>query len=220
MGIIMNTKKLSAFISAALLLAACSSDPEPESKNTQAGNAEEVAPPGHQKKTQATWDTYVAPIKKSNFGITVQSYGKKINELLADTEFADKTITDLSESDRDKVFITDYTYQISVVGNVNDEDKLQNLTYTMPVNDSIKAESYALVELVSASMQALNTEVNANQAKDDTARLIGQIVDDFQKTDEQQQAVKTVGDNVYAAQISDHGLRVVIQPQEDSRYAN
>ncbi|PNK60345.1 hypothetical protein A6J60_005300 [Psychrobacter sp. FDAARGOS_221] len=220
----MNNKKLLAFIAATLLLTACGSEPDSEPQNTntdtQTANTEEVAPPGHEKMTQATRDTYVPPIKKSNFDITVQSYGKKINELLAGTEFADKTITDLSESDRDKVFITDYTHQISVVGEVNDEDKLQDLTYTMPVNDNIKAESTSLVELVSASMQVLNAEVKATQAKDETAKLIGQIVDDFEKSGEQQQAVKMVGDNVYAAQISDHGLRVVIQPKQDSRYVN
>lgn len=216
----MNKKILSTGIAAAFLLTACNSEPEPENVDTQSENTEEVAPPGHQKMTQASRDTYVAPLKTANFDITAQSYGERMNELLVGSEFEAKTITDVSDGDRDKVFITDYTHKISVAGNVNDNNMLQDLTYTMPVNESIKVESAALIQLVSASMQTLNDDIDTSQASDNTANLINKIVDDYEQTGEQQQVVEVMGDIVYAAQISDHGLRVVIQPKEDSRYVN
>lgn len=214
----MKKTTLTALAAACLLLTACHSDPESESAGTQAENTEEVAPPGHQQMTRTTQSAHSALSKKPHFDISAQSYGEQINQQLQGSEFADKTLTDLSESDSDKVFITDYTHHISVVGEVNEDDQLEDLTYTMPVNDSIETEAAALIQLTAASMHVLNPEVSAEQATDKVTGLINQVITAFKETNEQQQEVSVIGDKVYVAQISDRGLRFLIEPTEDSRF--
>lgn len=226
----MNQHKLSALLvstlSVSLLLSACNLKPEPEPESepkakthhsASGTNTEDVAPIGHSQTQVSNIDSTAA---RPKFDIKVEDYAKTINRLLANTEFAGNTFDEVIEGEYDNAFVIDYPQRISLTGEVSESGWLQKLTYTMPSDQQLERSGHQLLQLVSASMQALNPDLSESEADSKVASLLDQAVSNFIMENTQQRAVGVVNDSVYVCEISEMGVRVLIEPAEGSRYVH
>ncbi|WP_019672549.1 hypothetical protein [Psychrobacter lutiphocae] len=155
---------------------------------------------------------------KPSFDISITDYGNKVSELLAGTDFEGETLTQVVEGESDNVFISDYSYKISMVGESSETDKLQKLTYTMPFDDTISEEAARLTQLVAASAQSLNSKLSQKEASARVSDLINEAVSGFVMQKEPQRTVIVINDQVYVCDVSEMGVRLLIEPANGSRY--
>ena len=201
-----------------ILLAGCNAESEKAEPKAALSNTENVAPIGH---TQTSSHGQAAKlIEKPNFEIKAEDYGNKVNELLTNTEFATMTVAEVVEGDSGDAFIIDYPHHISLTGEVNESGVLEALIYTMPSNGQLEKSGTKLSQLVTASMLALNPELSASEAKPKVAELLDQAFSNYILQKTQQRAIGVVGEGVYVCEISEMGVRLLIEPAEGSRFIN
>ncbi|WP_201543603.1 hypothetical protein [Psychrobacter sp. H7-1] len=212
----MKKPVLSALTACIILIAGCNAESEKAEPKAAVTNTEDVAPIGH---TQTPNHGQVAKlIKKPNFDIKAEDYGNKLNELLANTEFAAMTVTKVAEGDSGDAFIIDYPHHISLTGEVNDSGVLEALIYTMPSNEQLEKSGAKLSQLVTASVLALNPELSPSEAKAKVAELLDQAFSNYILQKTHQRAIGVVGERVYVCEISEMGVRLLIEPAEGSRF--
>ena len=214
----MKKPMLSALTACLILIAGCNAESEKAEPKAAVTNTEDVAPIGH---TQTPNHGQAAKlIKKPNFDIKAEDYGNKLNELLANTEFAAMTVTKVAEGDSGDAFIIDYPHHISLTGEVNESGVLEALIYTMPSNKQLEKSGAKLSQLVTASVLALNPELSPSEAKAKVAELLDHAFSNYILQKTQQRAIGVVGKGVYVCEISEMGVRLLIEPSEDSRFIN
>lgn len=207
---------LSTLSACLLLTAGCNAESEQAEPKAAISNTEDVAPIGHTQSPNHGQATKL--MKKPNFDIKAEDYGNKVNELLANTEFATMTLTKVVEGDSGDAFIIDYPHHISLTGEVNESGVLEALIYTMPSNEQLEKSGAKLSQLVTASMLALNPELSASDAKSKVAELLDQAFSNYIMQKTQQRAIGVVGEGVYVCEISEMGVRLLIEPAEGSRF--
>lgn len=212
----MKKPVLSALTACLILIAGCNAESEKAEPKAAVTNTEDVAPIGH---TQTPNHGQAAKlIKKPNFDIKAEDYGNKLNELLANTEFAAMTVTKVAEGDSGDAFIIDYPHHISLTGEVNESGVLEALIYTMPSNEQLEKSGAKLSQLVTASVLALNPELSPSEAKAKVAELLDQAFSNYILQKTHQRAIGVVGERVYVCEISEMGVRLLIEPAEGSRF--
>lgn len=212
----MKKPMLSALAACLLLIAGCNTESEKAKPKAAVTNTEDVAPIGHTHTPNHGQAAKL--IKKPNFDIKVEDYGSKVNELLANTEFATMTLTKVVEGDSGNVFIVDYPHHISLTGEVNESGVLEALIYSMPSNGQLEKSGAKLSQLVAASMSVLNPELSPSEAKSKVAELLDQAFSNYILQKTQQRAIGVVGEGVYVCEISEMGVRLLIEPAEGSRF--
>ena len=214
----MKKPMLSALAAYLILIAGCNAESEKAETKAALSNTENVAPIGH---TQTSSHGQAAKlIEKPSFEIKAEDYGNKVNELLTNTEFATMTVTEVVEGGSGDAFIIDYPHHISLTGEVNESGVLEALIYTMPSNGQLEKSGTKLSQLVTASMLALNPELSPSEAKPKVAELLDQAFSNYILQKTQQRAIGIVGEGVYVCEISEMGVRLLIEPAEGSRFIN
>ncbi|MUG31417.1 hypothetical protein [Psychrobacter sanguinis] len=212
----MKKPMLSALTACLILIAGCNAESEKAEPKAAVTNTEDVAPIGH---TQTPNHGQAAKlIKKPNFDIKAEDYGNKLNELLANTEFAAMTVTKVAEGDSGDAFIIDYPHHISLTGEVNESGVLEALIYTMPSNEQLEKSGAKLSQLVTASVLALNPKLSPSEAKAKVAELLDHAFSNYILQKTHQRAIGVVGEGVYVCEISEMGVRLLIEPAEGSRF--
>lgn len=212
----MKKQTLSIFLACLILIAGCDTEAQKSDSKTVASHTEEASIVGHSKSAhQANTGSL---IETPNFDIQAEDYGKQVRPLLDNSEFATMTQVEVVDGDPSDAFIIDYPHHISLVGKVSESGKLESLVYTMPVNEQLEKSGANLSQLVTASMQVLNPELSESAAKSKVASLLDQAFSNYIMEKSQQRSVGVVKDKVYVCDISDKGVRVLIEPSEGSRY--